>query len=127
MTIEEEAYIQGIAVLVLPTIRDVKQNRRGVIIVPHITTLTPVRNQPDSMPNLTLKRVPEELHERLKERAERHRRSMNNEAITILERALMPSRPTAEEAIAEAEALNDRLGTIFDAALIEEKKREGLS
>jgi len=79
------------------------------------------------MPNLTLKRVPEELHERLKERAERHRRSMNNEAITILERALMPSRMSAEEAIARAEALNDRIGKTFDPEIIENKKREGLA
>jgi plasmid stability protein len=79
------------------------------------------------MPSLTLKRVPDEIHERLKERAERHRRSMNSEAIRILERALMPSRMSAEDAIAKAEALNDRIGKPFDSTLLEEKKREGLT
>ncbi len=79
------------------------------------------------MPNLPLKRVPDALHERLKERAERHRRSMNSEAIRILERALMPSRMSAEDAIAKAEALNDRIGKTFDSTLLEEKKREGLT
>jgi Arc-like DNA binding domain. len=79
------------------------------------------------MPSLTLKRVPDEIHERLKERAERHRRSMNSEAIRILERALKPTRMSAEEAIAEAEALNDRIGKTFDSTIIEEKKREGLT
>lgn len=79
------------------------------------------------MPNLTLKRVPGEIHERLKERAERHRRSMNSEAIRILERALKPTRMSAEEAIAEAEALNDRIGKPFDSTIIEEKKRAGLT
>lgn len=77
------------------------------------------------MPTLTIKRVPEELHERLKAQAERHRRSMNNEVITILERALSSSRPSADEAIARAEALNDRIGKTFDADLIERGKREG--
>lgn len=77
------------------------------------------------MPTLTLKGLPEELHERLKEQAERHRRSMNSEAIMILERALMPTRQSAEEAIAKAEALNRRIGKTFDATLIEEGKREG--
>lgn len=77
------------------------------------------------MPNLTIKRLPDELHERLKERAERHRRSMNNEVITILEQALMPSRRSAEEAIAWAEALNREIGKTFDPKLIEEGKREG--
>jgi plasmid stability protein len=77
------------------------------------------------MPTLTIKNVPEELHERLKERADRHRRSMNSEAIWILEQVLTPSRPSAEEAIARAKALNDRIGTTFDADLIERGKREG--
>ena len=77
------------------------------------------------MPTLTIKNVPEELHERLKEQADRHRRSMNSEAIWILEQVLTPSRPSAEEAIARAKALNDRIGTTFDADLIERGKREG--
>lgn len=37
------------------------------------------------MPTITLKNVPEELHRRLKERAERHHRSLNREAIRCLE------------------------------------------
>lgn len=77
------------------------------------------------MPTLTIKNVPEELHERLKEQADRHRRSMNSEAIWILEQVLTPSRRSAEEAIARAKALNDRIGKTFDADLIEEGKREG--
>jgi plasmid stability protein len=85
----------------------------------------PKRIQTETMPTLTIKNVPEELHERLKERADRHRRSMNSEAIWILEQVLTPSRPSAEEAIARAEALNDRIGTTFDADLIERGKREG--
>jgi plasmid stability protein len=76
------------------------------------------------MSTLTLKSVPEELHERLKKRAERHRRSMNSEAIMILERALKPSRMSAGEAIARAEKLNDRIGKTFPD-IVGEAKREG--
>jgi len=76
------------------------------------------------MPTLTIKEVPPELHEKLKERAERHRRSMNNELLTILERTLTPSRKSAEEAIAEAEALNDRIGKTFPD-IVNEAKRKG--
>lgn len=76
------------------------------------------------MPNLTLKRVPDEIHERLKERAERHRRSMNSEAIRILERALTPSRMSAEEAIARAKELNDRIGKTFPD-IVNDAKRKG--
>lgn len=79
------------------------------------------------MPNLTLKNVPEEVHRRLKEQAERHRRSMNSEAIWILERALCPTRRNAAVVIAEAEALNRDIDTEFDPSLIEkDRRREGL-
>jgi plasmid stability protein len=40
------------------------------------------------MATMTLKNVPDELYERLKRSAERHRRSVNKEAITRLEQAL---------------------------------------
>ncbi len=91
--------------------------------------LVPFLNQNDTrMPNITLKDVPEELHRRLKEQAERHRRSMNSEAIWILERALQSTRRDADTIIAEAEALNRSVDVDFDPALIEkEKRREGLA
>jgi len=76
------------------------------------------------MPTLTIKGVPPELHEKLKARAKRHRRSMNNELLTILERTLTPARKSAEEAIAEAEALNDRIGKTFPD-IVNEAKRKG--
>lgn len=41
------------------------------------------------MPTLTLKNVPPELHRRLKAQAARHRRSLNREAIHLLERAVL--------------------------------------
>lgn len=76
------------------------------------------------MPTLTIKKVPEELYERLKERATRHRRSMNSEAIVLLERALMPSRRSAEEVIAQAEVLDREIGKCFPD-IVNEAKREG--
>ena len=79
------------------------------------------------MPSLTLKNVPEEIHQRLKEQAEQHRRSMNQEAIWILEQALSPPRRDADAVIAEAEALNRDIGKEFDSSLVEkDKRREGL-
>lgn len=72
------------------------------------------------MPTLTIKRVPEELRERLKKQAERHRRSMNNEVITILEQALMPWRRSAEGAVARAEALDREVGKTFDLCISKE-------
>ena len=76
------------------------------------------------MPNLTLKNVLEEVHRRLKQQAERHRRSMNSEAIWILEQALCPTRRDADAAIAEAEALNREIGKTFPD-IVNESKKEG--
>ena len=76
-----------------------------------------------TMPTVTLN-FPETLHERLKEQAEQHHRDPDSEALRILERVLMPSHMSAEEAIAEAKALNDRIGKTFPD-LVNEAKREG--
>jgi plasmid stability protein len=48
--------------------------------------------------NLSIKNVPEELVERLRERAKRHHRSLQGELMSILEEALSPKRLTVEEA-----------------------------
>lgn len=40
------------------------------------------------MATLTIKNIPDELHERLKERAKQHRRSINSEVIVCLEQVL---------------------------------------
>jgi len=45
------------------------------------------------MPAIVLKNVPQELHRRLREQAERNRRSMSQELLTIIERALRPLPP----------------------------------
>ncbi len=46
------------------------------------------------MASLLLKDVPEELHSQLKEQARRHHRSMNKEAIAVLEAALAVRYPS---------------------------------
>lgn len=89
-----------------------------------IERLVPNKNQDGSMTNFTLKGIPDELHQRLKERAVRNRRSMNSEVIHILEQVLMPSRQSAEEAIAKAEALNEKIGKTFPD-IVNEAKRKG--
>jgi plasmid stability protein len=51
------------------------------------------------MPSLTLKNIPEELLERLRALAQRRRRSVNSEAIAILEAAVQPATPVDVEAL----------------------------
>jgi plasmid stability protein len=52
------------------------------------------------MATLTLKGIPDSLLERLRERAELHRRSLNSEALFVLEQAVGPQRIDPEEFVA---------------------------
>jgi antitoxin FitA len=77
---------------------------------------------------LTLKNIPDEVYERLKASAELHRRSMNSEAIVVLESALMPGKLPPSERLARARALRESLGkTRFRAHDIDAMKRQGRS
>ena len=62
------------------------------------------------MATLTLTNVPDDLHRRLQERAERNRRSLDREAVLLLEQAVgAPVPPPVDEALARADALRKRL------------------
>jgi plasmid stability protein len=75
---------------------------------------------------LTLKNLPDEVYERLKAAAERHRRSLNSEAIVVLETVLMPGRITPAERIERARALRASLGKAkFKAREIDALKQAG--
>lgn len=60
------------------------------------------------MRNLTMKNIPDPLYERLRERAERHRRSVNSEVITLLEEGLAPRPGDPDELLVEVRALRER-------------------
>lgn len=50
------------------------------------------------MPSLTIKGIPDDILARLRQRAEAERRSLNQQAICLLETALDESRPSFQEA-----------------------------
>lgn len=80
------------------------------------------------MANLTLKNVPDDLYHRLKETANLHHRSINSEIIVCLEKTLMPQRCTADEHLAKAQALRQRVKTKkISAKEIMEAKQHGRS
>ena len=54
------------------------------------------------MPSLILRDLPEEVHRRLRDRAQRNHRSMTKEAVTILERELLASGPVKLPPVVEA-------------------------
>jgi plasmid stability protein len=61
------------------------------------------------MATLTIKNVPDDLHKRLKESAAQHRRSINSEAITCLENALVGKRLDPREFLARVDARRKRM------------------
>jgi plasmid stability protein len=79
------------------------------------------------MPSLTIKNLPKEIHDRLKERARLHRRSINSEAILCLERSVGRSRPPLEETLASLERLHKSLKHLppLDDEFLDQAKNQG--
>jgi len=75
--------------------------------------------------NYTLKNIPDEIYERIKLRAKRHRRSINSEIINILFEATSRRRPSVEEILARADELRARTKGLITDEFINEAKREG--
>ncbi len=69
---------------------------------------------------ITLKNIPDEIYDSLKEAAVAHHRSINSEAIACLERVLLPTRASNEMQIARARQIRESLkGKKFKAADIQ--------
>ncbi len=62
------------------------------------------------MPAITIKNIPDDLYNQLKLAAEQHRRSINSELIACVEKALSPNKISAQEHIAGARRIRQRLG-----------------
>ena len=60
---------------------------------------------------LTLKNIPDEVYDRLKEVAQAHHRSLNSEVIACLEHVLMPARVNPAEHLARARRIREGLHT----------------
>lgn len=88
--------------------------------------MQPIWMETNMPTTLTLKGIPDEVYARLKKTAEAHRRSLNNEAISVLETVLFPRNTQASERIARARALRAPLQTQeFPAHEIDAFKRQG--
>lgn len=60
------------------------------------------------MATITLKNIPDDLYDRLKQAAKVHHRSVNSELIFCLERALKPKQYTVAEHLASAREVRER-------------------
>lgn len=76
------------------------------------------------MANITLKDVPEDLHERLRVAAEASGRSLNKLILTTLERSLGPRRIDRLDLIERIRNRRATMDRILDDALLEEAIRE---
>lgn len=78
------------------------------------------------MAAITLKSLPPSLHRALRSRAARHKRSLNQEVIAVLEEAVAPSRRVDVDAmIARTRAVRDSLKFAATREEIDRFKREG--
>ena len=94
---------------------------------PRGTIMEPDRNRTgeQTVMNYTLKNIPEEIYEKIKLRAQRHRRSINSEIIDILAAVTVPPRPSVEEILAIARELRSRTRGRITDDFINQAKREG--
>lgn len=78
------------------------------------------------MASITLKSLPATLHRMLKTRAARHKRSLNQEVIAVLEEVVAPSRRVDVEAmLAATRRFRNSLKFKATTSEIEAFKREG--
>lgn len=55
--------------------------------------------------NITIRDIPDEVYDKLKQQAELHRRSVNSEVIVYLERMVSSTKPDADQIIKRAKNL----------------------
>lgn len=77
------------------------------------------------MTTLTLKNIPEDLHERLRERAARHHRSLNSEVLACLRAVLTSERVDPDALLAAARHAREGIGGRLTARVLAELKAEG--
>ena len=77
------------------------------------------------MLTLTLKNIPAHLHAKLKESAEKNRRSLNSEILTRLERDVVAPRVDRAKLASDLKAFTERLPYV-DHRIGDRYKRKGL-
>lgn len=78
------------------------------------------------MTSLTLKGIPADLHERLKERARMNGRSLSGEVMACLRQAVMPRRVDVDQLLARAERLREQAAVYLTEDDLDRIRREGL-
>jgi plasmid stability protein len=90
--------------------------------------MEPIRNQgaAEMGTTITVKNIPPELHERLKQSAALHHRSINSEVIVLIEENLSAKKRKPEDFLASAKVLREKTGRYeLKKEFIDRAKREG--
>jgi plasmid stability protein len=75
---------------------------------------------------ITVKNIPSELYERLKQSAVLHHRSINSEVIALIEASIAAKKRKPEDFLASARAIREKTGRYeLKKEFIDRAKREG--
>ncbi len=77
------------------------------------------------MPSITLKNVPDDVYERLKRQADEEMRSINAQAIHLIDIATRPRKINADVFYQRVKDLRVEIGGSFEAEEIDQLKRAG--
>jgi len=78
------------------------------------------------MPALTIKNIPDDLYDRLKDAARTHRRSMNSEILYCVERILVPYKVDVSEHLAMARKIREKTaGYMLSDEFLDSAKNAG--
>jgi plasmid stability protein len=77
------------------------------------------------MATMTIKNIPDELYEELKQRAAANRRSVNNEVIVLIERAVQYQVQDPNEVLERVRVLREKLDLYVTEDEITAAKNEG--
>jgi len=77
------------------------------------------------MPSITVKNIPEDIYNKLKQQAEAHHRSMNSEIIACLERYVEPRRVSPEEILRQARMMRKKVRGNLSAEEIQDAIDQG--
>jgi plasmid stability protein len=77
------------------------------------------------MPSITLKNIPETLHQRLRESAERNHRSINGEMLAALDQYVSQQRPNKAQLLTDIRTLRQETALYVTEEEIDRAKKEG--
>ncbi len=77
------------------------------------------------MPSITVKNIPEEIYDRVREQAKAHHRSINSEIIACLEQTVKPQQVSPDDILQEARRLRKKAKGSLSSEEIESAINQG--